>query len=152
MQQREDPRLEAERLALMSPDERMDYQSRKLEGRLNGLEAQHRFQMWDMDDKARYRAQSMVDPRYKRYEAEVETRLVQARQTGINLPREMILQQVIGERVMANKGKVTEQRRAGQAKIEKNTAKPVNARGEPGGRAKSDDRTARARRLENVKL
>lgn len=100
----ESPEDEAARLALMTVEERVDYRIRKADERHRFEMNVERFRNADFADKQTYVTKAASDPRYKKYEAEVENLLQQERRAGRDFPRETILKFVIGSRVMSGVG------------------------------------------------
>jgi hypothetical protein len=72
------------------------------------------------------------------------------------VPRERLLQVIIGERVLAQGAGKGAGREESRRRVERQTARPPNGRSDAGTgrqeRRATDDRAARARRLENMDL
>lgn len=145
-QRAESPEEEQRRVSLMTQEEKMQYGMDKLSNGLRNLDQRHQFQMWEIQDKGSYDSKAENDPRYAKYAKEVEARLAESRRNGNNYPRSMVLQQIIGERVLLNGSKATKQRQEGQERIRRNTTKPANVRGERGSGGKQQLSEAEARR------
>lgn len=147
-----DPREEEARLAEMHPEDRAAYQlaqsHRSLEQKIELM----KFENADRADKTAFEAKATVDPVYAKYARQVEERVMQLYRTGQVLPREVVLTYLVGESVMANKGKSKEQASAAKKNVDTQRAVPVAAKGDQAGTQKPDDRQARIKRLENIPL
>lgn len=150
--QEPDPREEETRLAEMSPDERAAYSLAKSHKSLEQKIEQIRFENADKADKMAFEAKAASNPVYAKYAQKVEERVMQLYRTGQVLPREVVLTYLVGEAVMANKGKSKEQAISAKKNVETQRAAPVAAKGDQGGTQKPDDRAARIKRLENIPL
>ena len=87
-----------------------------------------RFESADRADKASYDAKATYDPRYKRFQADVDAQLALARRAGLSPDRETVLKYVIGEKVLAAKPKVDKARQDGQRRIERQQARAESGR------------------------
>lgn len=122
----ESPEEESARLALMSPEERLDYKLAKAE-RTNAQQMQvMQFQMADATDKASFDGMARVDPLIGKYRDKVETDLATLRRRGLNVTREEILANVIGREVLAKRGQVSKAKKAGAETIRRQTTRPAN--------------------------
>jgi hypothetical protein len=146
------------RIALLAPHEQMLEMQQRSERRFAGFLQAQQLQQQDQLDRMQFEAKAAVNPRYKRYAAEVETLRTELQQTGQLVPRQVLLEVLIGRKVLANdglgagKGK-GQQRQQAQRRVAAATTKPVQARGDVGGnRRQLDERTARAKRLENMQI
>lgn len=152
----ESPEDEAARLALMTTDERTDYKLAKAERahafQLNVM----RFQSADIQDKANYTAKASTDARYKKHQREVEELLAQERRTGRDLPRETILDFIIGRNIRLNGGATRDRARAeGAARIRSQEARADSGRSDRAApRRNESGNTLRdlEKRLENVPI
>lgn len=128
----ETPQEEAARLALMTVEERVDYKLNKAAENHRRELAAVQMSSADAADRASYQAKASLDPRFKRYETEVEQVLAATRrdnpQLGYSIGREEVLQYVIGKRVLANQTKVAAQRKAGAANIARQRTAPDASR------------------------
>jgi hypothetical protein len=134
----ESPEQEAARLSLMTSEERMDYKLDKAQKEHSAQMALVRFEAADRADKSAFDAKGAYDPRYKRYEAEVEKLLAVERRKGRDFDRETILKFVLGERVMASKKEIAKQKDAGKKNVAAQRAQAGNDRSDrtaPRGRA-----------------
>jgi hypothetical protein len=147
-----DPREEEARVAEMSPEERSAYYLRKTERDLSFKIELMKFENHDNTDKFAFQAKAAKDPRYAKYADEVEKELAGLRRTGQNVPRELVLQFVIGRAVLKNEPKAKAQAAKAKENLEAQKAAPVAAKGDQAGAAKLDDKQARLKRLENIPL
>ena len=125
--QGETPEQEAARLSLMTAEERMDFKlekaSKENQRQMNLL----RFQSADKADKAAYDAKGAYDPRFKKYAPDVERLLLEERKAGRDFPRETILKFVLGDRVMQSKKDIAAQKKAGERKVQQQSARAGNS-------------------------
>lgn len=135
---REDPRAEQDRLALMSTEERVQYTVDKALNRHaqqnNALAAQ----LMDNSDRASFEAKAASNPIARKLAPEVERRLADLRSRGDNLPRDVVLTYLVGERAMAQMGK---KKPGAQERVRREQGRPVNSRSDVGGdrRSRRDD-------------
>jgi hypothetical protein len=146
----ESPEQLAARLALMSPEERIDYKLEQAEKRNSAILQQQQFTMSDQADRMEYQTKAATDPRYSKYAPEVEAKLAEARRTGGNPKREVVLKYILGEKLLANASKTEPQRKAAAASVKRQTTSPMNGKGDQvsAGRKTS----SLAKRLENMQL
>ena len=125
--QQEDPRVEQERLALMSPEDRMQY---TLDKALRANERQTQqmlFQMQQQNDRAAFELKAKDDPVYKRFSDEVEREYQKVISQGRYASRDDILTYLVGKRALEKRGQPNPRAAASRKKQE---GKPVNARGD----------------------
>ncbi len=151
--QMEDPNREAERLALMTPEERYDY---KLNNALNQIQRQQavtNFQNADLADKARFDAKVTTDKVYAKYAERVEqARLKYMRDQNTVIPREELLKHIVGDDVLRNRGRAAaKQQRQGAANIQRQQAPLANGKGNAQGNRRGASDTP-AKRLEGVQI
>ena len=117
----------ANRLALLSPEDRLREEMRE------ALDANERknqnltAQLLDQSDQASFSAQAAVNPLAKKLASEVERRLADLRARGQNLPRNVVFTYLIGERVLAQQGKKSPKAAANR---QRQQARPANTRGD----------------------
>lgn len=148
-QQQLDPRLEADRLAAMTPEERVEERLQRTEERHQQELMRMQFQQADRDDKAEYKRRATTDKRAARYEQDVETLLGQLRQTGMNPKRETIYFYLLGQKVANAKPAKRAQQAAGEERLRRQQTRPANAGSDTTG--KRGGKTL-AQRLEGVPL
>lgn len=97
----------AERLALMTPEERSEY-------RVNEALNSHRreiaavtFRMEDQADKAAFQAKAAVDPLWGKWADQVEAKRVEFLRQGTVVPRAELLKWLVGESVLSGRGPET---------------------------------------------
>jgi hypothetical protein len=123
----EDPRLEQERLSLMSPEERMEYRlDRSLKAHQQQTSAMV-FNMQTQQDKAAWDARSSGDKLRSKLSADVEREYQACIARGQYLPRENIYIYLVGQRFLSNRGKGD-----GKAarRVERERVRPANGRGD----------------------
>lgn len=91
---------EAERLALMTPEERADYKIAKFERDSTAREQRSRLETQVLIDKTSFDAKATINPVYARYQEEVETRFQALLREGKPTEREVILKFMLGERAL----------------------------------------------------
>lgn len=157
-QQRQQPRndgaeqaAEAARVAAMSTEERILYGVHKAIENHDRRQQIREFQFADANDQRDFR--SLIDsrPALKKYEKEVEAVLQTVRQNGQNVSRQVILSKLIGDRVLANQGN-TKQRKAAASNVQRNTVQPARNKSDLNGTRTLNERQAREKRLEGMKL
>lgn len=123
----ETPQQRAERLALLTPEERMQVTLDERLAEHSRNQQQITNQLLDASDRASFQAVCTSNPVAKKLEAEVERRLQVLRSQGNNLPRQVVLTYIVGERALAQTGKQNpgrDQRRRQQV------ARPANGGGD----------------------
>lgn len=144
---------ETARLALMSPEERMEYKLSKSERLAAAREANLRRDIAIGQDAAAFNAKAEINPIYKRMQPIVEAEFQKLLRAGTPADRETIMKYKLGERMLedASKrgGKV---RDAGRERVERETTRPTNGRGgQPSQRGRQvDESAARRKRLEKL--
>jgi hypothetical protein len=115
----------AERLALLSPDERADARIDEALARHNQQQQHLTNQLLDASDKSSFDALSSSNPLLKKLAPDVERRRQELYQRDGNLvPRGVIATYLIGERVLAQQSKG---KPAAQQRRQRENARPVNA-------------------------
>ncbi len=125
--QQEDPRLEQERLAQMSPEERMEYRlDRSLRAHQQQTSAMV-FNMQTQQDKSAWDARAAGDKLRSKLAADVEREYQACIARGQYLPRENIYIYLVGQRFIANRGKGD-----GKAarRVERERVRPSSGRGD----------------------
>lgn len=120
---------EAARLAVMTPEERSDY---KLDKATRGFQQQASvlaFQTQDTADKAMFAAKAVANKVYAKYQDEVESKLVELRSQGQNVPREQLLKWIIGDKALATAGN-PKPAQQGQKRVAAQQVKPGSAKGD----------------------
>lgn len=135
MQQRQQqrgrsPEEEEERRRLMTPEERMN---ETLQQGLNSIRqesAKAEFLNRDAADRRAFMDGMSKNPLYKKYEKEVEDRLLAMRKKGQNVDRESLLYYVVGSHTMKSvaKGGGTQQKKRAEANVRNARTNSTNAR------------------------
>lgn len=139
----------AERLALMTPEER----SQALLG--EAMETNRRelamvtFKMEDQADKRAFDALATVDPLYAKFAPKVEEELRKLRLAGQNIDRERLFKYLVGEHVLgARKTRPSQEQRRGSERVRRQQAPAVRTRADVVDRRQPSD--SPAKRLEGV--
>lgn len=132
--------MEQERLALMSPDERVEYRMQQMERNFQFREQQTRAALFDQSDKLAFDNLVAQKPTLRRYEAEVE----RLRQQAPNVPRKYLLAVAIGLPAIDRMGAA--QNRA-QNRAERSAR--ANVTNPPGGRGAATGRQRQGGSLED---
>ena len=141
-----------EEMALWSTEQIIDYKLQKATGQFGQTLQQMQWNTMESNDKAAFERLKLSDPRAKKYENEVETRLANIRKQGQNVDRESLLKFVIGEKVFQGGGKAAaKQKKEAAAQIRRQTTKPPSGASDVrGGRTQDSEAEARRKRLENI--
>lgn len=116
-------RARNEKLALMDPQERALFLQNESIDQMKQHLLLSELRAEDRADKAIFESKAVVDPRYSRHKAEVESELVALRSKGINATREQVLAQIIGRKLLSEKPRKD---------VRKDAAKRVaSAKGQP---------------------
>ena len=83
--QQESPEARAQRMALLTPEERITAELTEAKQGFAREMAQVRFTAADGSDKASYQAKATVDSLYRKWEPQVEAELVTVRNQGMNV-------------------------------------------------------------------
>lgn len=126
----ETPAQRAERLSLLSPEERMEERLNEALTRNQHQTQQLTSQLMDQSDRASFESRATANPLFKKIAVDVERELGALRARGENLPRETIATYLIGQRVLAQQGKA---KPGAQQRQRRERAPPVNGRGDISG-------------------
>jgi hypothetical protein len=142
----------AERLAMMDPDQRVDYLLNEQRQQFGNELAQIRFQTADSADRTAFDGLCARNPVASKLRDNVESYLADMRRNGTNAPRETVLKYVIGDRALANAGRATgKARRTAEDNRSRQAARPSSPRNDTRGESSrsGSEREARAKRLED---
>lgn len=129
--QQESPEQVAQKLALMTPEERLEYKLDQAERRNQQTMQSMQFQMQDSGDKSAFVALCASDPVAARYKDRVEAKLTELRGQGQNVNREALLTFLVGQDVRTRGGAAkSKQQKDGQRRTERQSVKPGNSRGD----------------------
>lgn len=153
--QRRAAEAEATRLAMMSPEERIEYRIAQQEERHSRELAQVRFETTDRADVQSFEALCRRNPAAARLKDRVEQALAGERQRGFNYPRETVLKVLIGEQALKNapRAQNAAQRQAADQRG-RQAARPGAGRSDvasQGGR-RGDEKQQRYERLKDVNI
>jgi hypothetical protein len=155
-QPQETPAQRAERLAMMEPEDRINFLVDEKVGGLQRQFATLSFQMQDTGDRTAFDSLCARNPVAAKLKDQVEARLGEMRAAGTTAPRETVLKYVIGDRALANAARAgTKVRKAAATNIQRQTARSGSARGDAADtsrRAGADTPEARRKRLEGVQI
>jgi hypothetical protein len=165
------------RAAALDPLEAMAERQQRAERRNNNQLLYLQASTQDALDKAQYGMRAATDKRFARYAEEVERRHNQFLMGGSNqppalVPRETILKQILGERILSSSDRDERRRNERQSGRQPTTqnertianerpqqqrGRPLNTRGDAGGRGArmgsvDSEREARRKRIENVEI
>ena len=158
IQQGESPEQRAQRLALLTPTERMEVELRESEARHESRLQAVLYQSSDASDKAAFQSRAAVDPVYRKWAPRVEAELAKLRNDPdpskrANPQREVLLAYMVGKAALdgrtSKEGKTQKQQAA--RRVAGAQAKPANARSDAPTNRRSQQ-TSLERRLENIEL
>lgn len=149
--------IEAERLSMMSPEERADYRVAQVEQRLRGEMHQTRLQLAEESDRSNFRALQSSSPLARKYAADVEKVVAEQKRNGMIVNREVALKFVLGEKLFEKSSATTgKAKKDGARRIAAATGRPGRASGEASsdraGRRGDDSIEALESRLRGVKF
>ena len=150
--QGETPDARAQRLALLTPEERIREELQETRREFAAIAQRQQFTTLEAGDRAAFQAKATVDPLYKKWEPKVEAELTQLRGQGMNVERERLMYYLIGKAAVeargANKGT---QRAAGAQRVRQQTTRPGNS-GSDVQAQRRERGNSLERRLENQSL
>lgn len=128
-QDRPDPRAEQERLALMTPEERIEYRFTQSQEQHQRELRQIQANMADQMDRTQYATKAASSPVYRKYENEVELAHQNLKSQGQYVSREAILKFKLGEKVLERQLKAApKQRQRAQENIRRQQTRPGQTR------------------------
>lgn len=146
---------ERARLELMSPDEKVDYYRQKDRNEFDSKFNLIQFQLGDSNDRAGFQALCARKAHLAEIADDVERQLTEIRRNGGNASRQAIAYYILGQRADSRADKArSKQTRVGQRNIDRQRATPSGgARSNTSpGRRETDEKSARAKRLENMQI
>lgn len=142
----------ADEMALWSVEQRMEYRQGKAERATQQMLQQMQFTAADASDRSAYLALQADNPLAKKYAPEVESLLAEARKTGGNPTREVVLAVVVGRKALAaGKKAVSTAKVDGAKRIERQTTRPASNRSDAVGGDRNRSGTL-AKRLAGVQI
>lgn len=151
-QPQESPEARAQRLALLTPEERITAELQDAKQSFALQMHQMQISNKDANDKAAFQAKATVDAYYKKWEPHVEAELAKLRNTGYNADRENVMFYLIGKAAVAGRKspETRKQRVEAQRRVQRQQTRPSNS-GSDVSAARSRG-SSLERRLENVEL
>jgi hypothetical protein len=144
------------RMVLLPPDERMEQRSLRAEARQEMRLQLMQFQQQEQSDRTAFEAKCMTDPRWNRWKDRVETMHAELMRQGTPAPRQLVLEVLLGRHLLSGAGAKEAKQATAQRKqrVARQTVRPANAGSDVqvDRRQRGDERTARARRLENMQI
>jgi hypothetical protein len=126
-----DRQAEEQRLAMLDPEERRQYNADKrstnLEHQINLMQ----IQMRDGSDRILFESQGATDPLVKQYKDQVQAMHEENQRRGISVPREELLNLIVGREIRKNAAAGLQGKKSAASKrIDSSTSKPASARGD----------------------
>jgi hypothetical protein len=151
-QQGETPEARANRLALLTPEERIREEMHETRQTFAREMQVMRFQSADNSDRAAYEAKATVDPLYAKWRPKVEAELAELRAQNMTAPRERIMYYLIGKSAVEGRGAEKGKQRAdGARRVQRQQTRPGNS-GSDVSSTRRDRNNSLERRLENQSL
>ena len=151
--QGETPEARAQRLALLTPEERITAELQETKQTFAREMQVMRFTAVDGNDRAAFQAKATVDPLYKRWEPEVEAELAKLRTQGQTVEREKLMYFLIGKAAVEKRdGSKGTQRAEGQRRVASQRVRPSNSGSDIAANRRGDRGNSLERRLENQSL
>ena len=150
--QGETPEARAQRLALMSPEERITAELHDARQSFTREMQQMRFATQDGSDRAAFQAKATVDPLYKKWETQVEAELRTLREQNMNVERERLMYYLIGKSAVEGRQAARPGQRAqAERRVQRQQTRPSNS-GSDVSAPRRDRSNSLERRLENQSL
>jgi hypothetical protein len=147
---------EAERYALLSPEEQMREDIRRADERNTQQLRQIQFQLQEQQDINNFNTiVNGSNGRFNKYKEAVENQVKLLRAQGSTIPRELVLDYMIGKEVREKGlGAASRQAASGKAKIASQKTSPSNNRGDVNNRSRqpANEQAARRQRLEGLDI
>ena len=138
---------EAQRLAMMTPEERVEHYLQIQRREHQSFVQQQQFQTADVNDRATFQSMVRGVPEYEKLAPQVENELAAIRQQfGWNVPRQLVMAALIGIETMKSRDQVGKARAQGQARIQKQKVRPAGGASDVQRRLKLDPNSPEARR------
>lgn len=156
VQTEEQRRAEAERIALMAPEEKTEYLLNKQKQEFDGRFGQLQFQMQDNADRVAFDSLCARDPALAAVRDEAEQKLQELRRQGGTSTREIIATYLIGQkaRERAAKGGFAKQKAKGKERVASAKSQPTAGRSDVRGgeRRGLSGKSALEERLKDVQI
>ena len=149
----EAPEQRAQRLALMTPEERMQETLREATTSFNQQLQTMQVQQLESSDRTAFQMKAANDPLYAKYAPKVEAKLAEIRTKGGNAEREVLLKFLIGEAALERRGSKEGKRevRQAQQRVKRATTRPPNSGSDTAAQRRRGEESLE-RRLENVQI
>jgi hypothetical protein len=152
-QQGESPEARAQRLALLTPEERIREELQETRREFAAIAQRQQFATTEAGDRAAFQAKATVDPLFKKWEAKVEAELMALRSQGSNVEREKLMYYLIGKAAVEGRGATKNGQRAqGQQRVRQQTTRPGNSGSDVQAQRRPERSNSLERRLENQSL
>lgn len=139
------------RLAMLTPEERMQARMTDAEQRHGQQLFSLQMQIRDGQDRTSFEAKAFNDPLYKKWAPKVEAELAALRTQGQTVDREKLLYYLIGKAAIEGRKPGTRQQRQAQQRVTRANARPGNSRSDVPSQRRTQG-TSLERRLEDVPL
>jgi hypothetical protein len=113
-----------------------------------------RFQIADGNDRSSFEAMCASNAQAKKYQEQVETKLVEYRKQGLNIPRKDVLRHILGDLALRNSERSTNRtRKDADQRRQQQQGRPASSRSDASGEGRqTSERAAREKRLDNMKF
>lgn len=143
----------AQRLALLTPEERIREELQETRREIGVALQRQQFTTQDGTDRAAFQAKATVDPLYKKWEPKVEAELAVLRSKGQNVSREDLMYHMVGKAMMEARGTAKgTQRAAGAQRVRQQTTRAGNSGSDVQAQRRDNRGNSLERRLENQSL
>lgn len=140
---------ERDRLALMTPDERLDYYRARDRNEVRQEMQQLRLQTAMQTDKAAFDAKATVNSVYRRMQSAVEDMFAEQVRKGQPTDRETILYHLLGKQAVSGAGN-TKTRQQARRRVENQRVAPSSGKGDTARRSGSTRMSTAEERLKDV--
>jgi hypothetical protein len=143
----------AQRLALLTSEERITAELNEAKQGFAREMFQTRLQLADSSDRSAYQAKATVDPLYKKWEPKVEAELQELRKQNQNVDREKLLYYLIGKSAVEGRQAAKPGQRAeAQRRVNSQRTRPANSGSDVSANRRGGGGNSLERRLENQSL
>ena len=140
---------ERDRLALMTPDEKLDYYRARDRNEVRQEMQQLRLQTAMQTDKAAFDAKATINPVYRRMQSAVEDMFAEQVRKGQPTDRETILYHLLGKQAVSGAGN-TKPRQQARRRVENQRVTPSSGKGDTARRSGSAKMSTAEERLKDV--
>ena len=139
------------RLALLTPEERMQVRMTEAEQRHGHQLFTLQQQIRDGQDRTTFEAKAFSDPLYRKWAPKVEAELAVLRTQGQTVDREKLMYYLIGKAAVEGRMPVAKQQRQAQQRLSRANARPGNSRSDVSSGRRTQG-SSLEKRLEDVPL